>query len=623
MQRTPRVPTLPLGSPLGQSRYRIIKKLGKGAYGSVYLAQDTRLGDHQVAIKELLEPSPEAHQLFHREATLLASLNHPGLVRVSDFFSEGRSHYLVMDYIEGRDLREIVVEAESSHQLLPADQVIAWIMQVCEAVAYLHHRTPPIIHRDIKPANIRLSTEGRAILVDFGIAKVDPKSTTMVMAKAVTVGFSPPEQYDGGSGTDARSDVYALGATLYCMLALKSPPDGFERLIRGTPLMPPSQINPAVSVLLEEIVLKAMALDGPDRYEDANEMLQALRSATVPLVAPQIDTPLVVSPSRIKCPRCGNLCRPDARFCPRCGTAFRSIAQKLSQQCPTCGTITRVEARYCPKCGTQLTTARLEETRVTPQLGDANRAHWHVTQGDRLSEAGRFADAAREYEQALNLGADSPALYAGLGNCYMQMDRTDEAVRMLETAARRYPQDAAIHAQLSMAYMEAGQPIQGIQMLDRAHQLSPDDNALGLRLIRTSFYADQLGVAERVVKEMQRKNPRLAEMPFWMGMINLTRGQPAQALHDFQQALNLSPDHALAHYFVGEIYFQQQHWADAVTAYQACAQANPHDIGPHLKMGQCFIQMKRPAEAGVAVQQALRIDPNDEMANRLAVQLRR
>jgi serine/threonine-protein kinase len=154
MQPKP-LPTLPLGYSLGGGRYKIGKKLGEGGYGSVYLAQDTRLGTRQVAIKELLEPSPEAEKLFAHEAALLSSLNHPGLVRVSDFFGEGRSHYLVMDYIDGRDLLELAIQAEQGKRMLSADKAAAWILQVCEAVAYLHSQRPPVIHRDIKPGNIR------------------------------------------------------------------------------------------------------------------------------------------------------------------------------------------------------------------------------------------------------------------------------------------------------------------------------------------------------------------------------------------------------------------------------------------------------------------------------------
>ncbi|MGC9349922.1 MAG: serine/threonine protein kinase, partial [Anaerolineae bacterium] len=205
------LPTLKLGYTL-QGRYRILRKLASGGFGSVYLADDMRLRGRRVAIKELSDPAPAARRLFQQEAVVLASLSHPGLVRVSDFFAEGRSHYLVMDYIEGEDLLELAIEAEKAHELLPVDQVCEWMLQVCDAVAYLHAQVPSIVHRDIKLNNIRLSKSGQAVLVDFGIAKVDPKAKTEMMAKAVSEGYSPPEQYAGPNGTDTRSDVYALGA---------------------------------------------------------------------------------------------------------------------------------------------------------------------------------------------------------------------------------------------------------------------------------------------------------------------------------------------------------------------------------------------------------------------------
>jgi serine/threonine-protein kinase len=242
-----------------------------------------------------------------------------------------------MDYIDGRDLLDVAIEADKANRLLPVDQVAEWMLHVCEAVVYLHRQTPPIVHRDIKPGNIRLNAAGRAILVDFGIAKIDPKSKTQSMAKAVSVGFSPPEQYAGGGGTDTRSDVYALGATLYCLLTVQSPPDGFDRLMRDAPLVPPSRINHLVSPTLEEVVLKAMSLGIEQRYRDAGEMLAAFRAAT------ERGTPLV---TRSVCAHCGHANRSGARFCARCGTPFGAAFT-----CPACGAAVRSTSRFCPRCG--------------------------------------------------------------------------------------------------------------------------------------------------------------------------------------------------------------------------------------------------------------------------------
>ncbi len=220
-----------------ENRYRIEEMLGQGGMGAIYRAYDNRL--HKlVAIKEntlaALGISPEAmgaaRAQFEREALMLASLRHANLPNVIDHFvtPDGSSQYLVMDYIEGEDLAQIV----SRTGPLPEKQAVAWVVQVCGALDYLHSRQPPIIHRDIKPQNIKVTPEGQVFLVDFGLAKVGASSKTMTGALGVTPGFSPPEQYKIG-GTDERSDVYGLGATLYALLTGQMPPESLS-LLDGT-----------------------------------------------------------------------------------------------------------------------------------------------------------------------------------------------------------------------------------------------------------------------------------------------------------------------------------------------------------------------------------------------------
>src|SRR4030067_2171870 len=193
------------------NRYRVVKLLGQGGFGAVYRAWDSNLRK-PCAVKENLDISPEAQRQFNREATVLANLSHPNLPRVTDYFTiEDQGQYLVMDFVEGEDLATLIQRAGES----PVAQAITWIGQVADAISYLHQRVPPVVHRDIKPANIRVTPEGRAMLVDFGLVKLfDPQMKTTIGARAVTPGFAPPEQYGQGS-TDPRTDIYALGATMY------------------------------------------------------------------------------------------------------------------------------------------------------------------------------------------------------------------------------------------------------------------------------------------------------------------------------------------------------------------------------------------------------------------------
>ena len=208
------------------NRYRIARLLGQGGMGAVYQAVDVTFNT-AVAIKENLETSPQGQKQFAREAALLHKLRHPNLPRVTDFFAvPGQGQYLVIDYVEGEDLGQILARRGR----VPEAKALAWINQVLDALEYLHAQNPPIIHRDVKPANIKITPGGQVYLVDFGIAKLyDAARMTSTGARGMTPGFAPPEQY-GQARTDARSDLYAVGATLYTLLTGGAPPDAWERV---------------------------------------------------------------------------------------------------------------------------------------------------------------------------------------------------------------------------------------------------------------------------------------------------------------------------------------------------------------------------------------------------------
>jgi serine/threonine protein kinase len=263
-----------IGQKIHHDRYRIEKLLGQGGMGAVYLAWDTNL-EIPVAIKENLDASAEAQKQFTREAQMLARLAHPNLPRVIDnFILPEIGQYLVMDYVEGEDLQSMLERLGR----LPEPQVLAWISQICEALAYLHNQSSPIIHRDIKPGNIKIRPDGRAMLVDFGIAKVyEPSLVTTLGARAFTPGYSPPEQYGTGS-TDRRSDIYALGATIYHLLTGKAPPDSIKRMLNRDNMSPPRQLNNEISQTIERIILRSTELDTDRRYQSAEELLAATGS---------------------------------------------------------------------------------------------------------------------------------------------------------------------------------------------------------------------------------------------------------------------------------------------------------------------------------------------------------
>jgi hypothetical protein len=264
-----------------QDRYRIDALLGQGGMGAVYCATDLRFGT-RVAIKENRMASPESLKQFEREAELLHRLRHPNLPRVTDYFLlSGVEQYLVMDYVEGEDLNQVL----SRQGAVTESQALNWIGQVLDAVEYMHSQH--VLHRDVKPANIKITPEGKVRLVDFGLAKVaGPAQLTTVGARAVTPGFAPPEQYGMGR-TDARTDIYSVGATLYALLTGKVPPDAWQLLSKQEKLVGPRQLRPDVSPATDAAVLCAMRPSPADRFQTAAQFRAALAKPKPEMVSHQ------------------------------------------------------------------------------------------------------------------------------------------------------------------------------------------------------------------------------------------------------------------------------------------------------------------------------------------------
>lgn len=254
------------------SRYRIISILGQGGMGAVYRASDEHL-HIPVAVKENLFLSEEYGRQFQREAHILAGLRHANLPHVTDYFAiENQIQYLVMDYIEGEDLRQRMERMGA----LPERETILIGISICDALSYLHTRYPPIVHRDIKPGNIKVTADGQAVLVDFGLAKImEGSQVTSTGARAMTPGYSPPEQY-GTARTDARSDIYSLGATLYATLTGVIPEDGLARMTGKSQLTPIRDLMPKINRKLAEAIEHALELDPEDRFQSADLLKKEL-----------------------------------------------------------------------------------------------------------------------------------------------------------------------------------------------------------------------------------------------------------------------------------------------------------------------------------------------------------
>ena len=257
--------------------------------GAVYEAVDTRLRN-TVAVKQLELAGAAADRAFEREAQLLAGLRHPALPVVIDYFLAAADAFLVMQYIEGEDLAH---HLERLQQPVDRDEVIAWGCAILSGLAYIHSHQPPIVHRDIKPANVKRTPTGDVVLLDFGLAKgrLDDDETASSGPNSMygfTLEYAPPEQIDG-LGTDVRSDLFALGATLYHLATGVQPASALHRSLAVKngmldPLVPADEIYPAVGPVLSAALTKALQLDPDDRFASAAEMHAALSALGAPEV---------------------------------------------------------------------------------------------------------------------------------------------------------------------------------------------------------------------------------------------------------------------------------------------------------------------------------------------------
>jgi len=260
---------LPTGHQL-DGRYRIGKVIGVGGMGRVYLANDTRLANRPVAVKEMMVgeglQERKAVEDFAREARVLAPLSHPGIPNLIDYFAERGRHYLVMEYIAGGDLQGWL-DKRGAGARVPEQQVKRWAREILDVLRFLHSQNPPIVYRDLKPGNIMIDQNGRAMIIDFGIARFLPPGGRGTQIGSV--GYAPPEQYLGK--LEPRSDLYSLGATMHHLLTGRDP-----QLEPPFSFPPVRELAPEVSADLERVVMWALERDAEKRPRSAAAMLEAL-----------------------------------------------------------------------------------------------------------------------------------------------------------------------------------------------------------------------------------------------------------------------------------------------------------------------------------------------------------
>ncbi|HET8843985.1 MAG TPA: protein kinase [Ktedonobacteraceae bacterium] len=404
--------TLPSGTIL-HGRYRIERALGSGGFGHVYLSVDLQTNT-QYAIKEYLVTGASGKAQLEHEAQVLSQLHHPNLPAFLSAFDERGHYYVVLGYIEGNDLTDYVRVVRQKNEIIPLARLMEWLLSICDAVSFLHSQRPPIIHRDIKPDNIRITPSGTAILVDLGNAKTaaDGARTLFFIRHQGTPGYAPLEQYPGGTGTDERSDVYALGGTLYFALTAHEPPSVSARnqsLQQKQPDLPslqdrlaqnPSEasqeqrqfrlgvskpakpaprhsrhlaqlgtLSPELLRKLDAVIRRAMAMRPKERYQsvaefsnDLKSILKALPASTAPATSKrpvdphstQPDLPMLYEAMQ------NAQTTPPAQIPNQDKSGQQPPATTSSSQaalrCPRCGTELPRPAPFCPRCGNPIQT---------------------------------------------------------------------------------------------------------------------------------------------------------------------------------------------------------------------------------------------------------------------------
>src|SRR3989442_712865 len=350
---------LPLGTIL-DGKFKIVQVLGEGGMGTVYKVEQAGTpgtSPYYYAVKELLlsqststEERKAAIERFNKEITLLRSLKHPRIPSLMLPFQERGNYYFVMEFVPGRSLEKILEDTKGP---LNEEDVIKWMAQVCEALSYIHSFNPPIILRDLKPGNIMVAPDGNVQLIDFGIARrFDPNKRTNT-ENLGTISYASPEHLGSITApgqkrsaqnpgklvqTDARSDIYSLGATMYHLLTnqepepIQTPPSG--SILAKNPRLRTVQVGNRVVCPVEQVIIKAMQQEPANRFQSADAMRMALQHclpnsaapATIQIPAISPNATIVVPAGEVICPKCGLHNRPGAKFCKRDGQPLTSGA---------------------------------------------------------------------------------------------------------------------------------------------------------------------------------------------------------------------------------------------------------------------------------------------------------
>jgi tetratricopeptide (TPR) repeat protein len=614
--------SLPNGTIL-DNRYRILELLGEGGMGSVYKAENQRMPGPLWAIKELLlegfaDPREmrEAIDRFEKESALMGQLTilpHPRIPRVIDRFSENGRYYFVMEFVPGKSLDHLLDEAKHA---LPERQVIEWAIQVCEALSYIHSQNPPVILRDLKPGNVMVMPNGEVKLIDFGIARVWKPGQKSNTENLGTMAYASPEHLGQTGQTDARSDIYSLGATMYHLLTneeptpLDTPPTGSLRAH-----------NPALSQTIEDIIIKSMQLDPGRRFQSAVAMQTALQSCL------GVPASVASQPANVSANHTGmNHAAPALAVQNPGATLVVPVDGKF---CPVCGYLNRSTAKFCAKDRTPLagTAAPNPAPQARAAAGVAARpagaqqqgalADARYDQGLRDYNNGNFMQALTNIREALRLDQPTYARSYKLGETYRRLGQVQDAVRAFEQAASIKP-CYDVYFQIGLAQRDLKNYSAAASAFTRARQYDGQNPAIPCQLGILAMEQSDFTTAERELLSGLRLQSRHYLLRFSLGQLYNREKRWSEAVAELQDAVKLGPSQAEAWFELGRAFFGAQRHAEALKAFESARAQGIATAELLSLMAQCYDKNGSRKLARDFARKALAINPGDVDAKRLA-----
>jgi tetratricopeptide (TPR) repeat protein len=587
-------------------RYRVLRQLGEGGMGSVYQVEDLARPSAVWALKVLLDDttaSPEdtawARRRFDDEIALMRTLAHPRIPRFCEALVEGGRRCFVMEFIPGVTLEERLA---ATHAPLPERDVLRWLIAVCDVLTYLHGRQPPIIVRDLKPGNIMITPAGDVRLIDFGIARTFKPGKIGNTENLGTMTYASPEHL-GQAQTDARSDIYSLGATMFHLLTNTEP----------VPMETPTlgllrRLAPRVSLATEEVATRAMQLDPQRRFQSAAELRDALARCLARLETSRADgarpAPARAAPTRAARATVATLPIP---------VEIGASSPTGGAVCPRCGFVNRRNARFCAQDGISL-----RGTAGSPLAAPVARASAELS-AQRATEAlaaGRFQQAVRQCDAALAQGRPTAELQVVLGRAQQALGRHREAASAFAEAAHLRPAAATLALE-GAEWRAAGEPARALVALTRARQLDPHDPAFSLQLGEVCLELGHLAQAEGELRDVLAARPDDPAALLALGRVFAARRDWQQAIETYRAALTVADDNAALHLGLGQALLAVRKTPEATRELERAARLDPVSAAAYKALGLAYHASGQRARARAALRRAAELDPHDVETQRL------